>query len=145
MRPNLTLSSHRTARPTNLNAASNALRICFRKGWHAVRQATILANPHVRKFIESPHHTSQLGDQTGGALAGVRVMGFSLDHMVTVGKPTWCWPTTTPRPHTATEEKKRDQIHRAVTFLEHSTTTTSAGADLSPDHGGLTPTLNSYA
>jgi len=83
------------------------------KDGDAVRQATIIANPQVRKFSESPHHTSQLGDQTGAALAGVRVMGLSLDHQVTVGKPTRCRPTTTPKPHTATEEKQRDQIHRA--------------------------------
>ena len=74
------------------NAAGYVLWICFRKGWAAVGQATAVANPHVRKFSESPHQTPQLGDQTGGAMEGVRGRMLPLDHQVAIGRPTRCCP-----------------------------------------------------
>ena len=62
--------------------------------------------------------TPQLGDQTRGAPAGVRgqvlVVGSSGHHQ----QPDTVWPTTTLKPHTSTEDEQRDQIHKAVTFLD---------------------------
>jgi hypothetical protein len=34
------------------------------------------------------------------------------------GKPTQRWPTATLKPHTATEDQQRHQIHTAVTYLD---------------------------
>jgi hypothetical protein len=48
---------------------------------------------------------------------GYAVGCLSLDHQVTISNPTRCGPTATLKPHTATEDEQRDQIHKAVTFL----------------------------
>jgi hypothetical protein len=65
------------------HAAGNALRICFRKQWDTVPQTSAVANPHAQKFSESPHHTSQPGDQTSapnGVSVPALVVGSSGHH-----------------------------------------------------------------
>jgi hypothetical protein len=143
MRPNLSLSLHRTARPRN-NAAALPRGFVSANDGMPHRRPPQLPNPACRnsasRLITPPAVRSdrRRPDRDRGQ---VLVLGPSRHHQ----RPD------TVLAHHDSETSYRNRGPSSVTKYQqrhiprHSTTTTSARADLSPDHESLIPTVNGCA
>jgi hypothetical protein len=117
MRPNLTLSPS-GLRSHEFNVAGYALWICFRKGWDAVPQATIVANPHMQKFSDRLITPPSWAIRPEPPWQETPVGGLLMDHPDT---PASRHSVAPPQPSNLTPQQRTssvDQIHTAVTNLD---------------------------